>query len=212
MLNKSWTKSQWAMPLLGALVLWSASLSVGFNILFSYEARPGPKTSTPQQWPSESALQFDRSRANLLLFVHPHCPCSRATIAEVAKLLTRYAGKLDVQIMMYKPAALTVNWTQTDLWDGAAKLPGVRLKIDQDGTEATRFHALISGQTLLYDSRGHLLFAGGITQGRGHVGANRGSEAIAVLLDSGNIQPVSTPVFGCYLHGQVQSPTKERDE
>ena len=165
----------------------------------------------PQQWPVESALQFDRSRTNLLLFIHPHCPCSRATVAELAKLVTRYSGKLDVQIMMYKPAAFAENWVQTELWDSAAKLPGVHLKIDPDGAEATRFHALISGQTLLYDSRGHLLFAGGITQGRGHVGDNRGSEAIATLLELGNAHPVSTPVFGCYLQRQFQSLVMERD-
>ena len=49
----------------------------------------------------------------------------------------------------------------------------------------TKPWAITSGQTLLYDTKGHLVFSGGITGGRGHEGDNTGRESIEKYLQTG---------------------------
>ena len=57
-------------------------------------------------------------------------------------------------------------------WRSAAAIPGVTVHVDHDGGEARRFGAETSGFVVLYDAHGELLFAGGITTGRGQAGDN----------------------------------------
>ena len=57
---------------------------------------------------------------------------------------------------------------------------------DDDGAEARRFGAETSGQTLLYDEHGALLFSGGITGARGHAGDNAGRASLVALLNRGS--------------------------
>jgi len=70
---------------------------------------------------------------------------------------------------------------------------------DDDGVEAARFGAATSGQVILYDRDGRLLFSGGITASRGHAGDNDGRDAIVSLLGGGRGTRHSSPVFGCSL-------------
>ena len=83
----------------------------------------------------------------------------------------------------------------------AALIPGVRPVEDLDGREALRFGAVTSGQTLLYDVSGRLLFNGGITAARGHAGTNDGRDAVLSLLANGSSLRHTTRVFGCSLLG-----------
>ena len=62
-----------------------------------------------------------------------------------------------------------------------------------------------SGQTLLYDRRGSLIFSGGITSARGHRGANAGEAALVSLLASGRADRNATSVFGCPLFGATDA-------
>ena len=71
--------------------------------------------------------------------------------------------------------------------------------IDGDGQEARLFHAVTSGQTVLYDSQGRLLFSGGITASRGHSGDNAGRSAIVSLVNAEVPDRTETLVFGCPL-------------
>ncbi len=70
---------------------------------------------------------------------------------------------------------------------------------DVDGHEAQRFHAHTSGETLLYNASGKLLFQGGITGRRGHEGDNAGRAACLSLLTSERAPLSHAPVFGCAL-------------
>jgi hypothetical protein len=62
----------------------------------------------------------------------------------------------------------------------------------------TRFGALTSGHTVVYDPSGRLLFSGGITSARGHAGENMGSELILAQL-ARKTNPQTHAVFGCPL-------------
>lgn len=132
--------------------------------------------------------------------LHPRCPCSRATLRELALIMTRGRGRCAAYVVFANPEG-DAEWAATDLWDQAAAIPGVRLIRDDGDVEARRFGAETSGQAFLYGADGRLLFRGGITPGRGHSGDNLGRTAILSLLDGGHAERDETPVFGCHLRG-----------
>ena len=70
---------------------------------------------------------------------------------------------------------------------------------DDNGVEAARFGAVTSGQTVLYDEDGALLFTGGITGARGHSGDNAGRASVVALFESRTGRTSWTSVFGCGL-------------
>jgi hypothetical protein len=168
-------------------------------MLWNYASSEGEAANPPAHWPADCRVQPATDRATLVLLAHPHCPCSRATIRELALLMAQCKGKVTAYVAFYKPAEVADDWAKTDLWDSASEIPDVSVLSDEDGSLASRFKASTSGQALLYDSQGELLFAGGITAARGHSGDNFGRTAIVSLLTTPATEQVGTPVYGCPL-------------
>ena len=144
-------------------------------------------------------------RARLLVFAHPQCPCSRATVRELSAIMAQNRRSVDAYVLFLAPQSEGDLWVKGALWQEAAGIPGLHLVEDSGGREAQLFGASTSGQVLLYDSRGRLLFKGGITAARGHVGPNAGSEAILHLLLGSAGPRKTTPVFGCSLRNESGS-------
>ena len=163
-----------------------------------YATTSGPATVSPAEWPKEIPRLSDK-RATLLVFAHPQCPCTRATLIELAQIMTEHRIHLDARVYFYEPAIKPSTWSDSGISEDASRLPGVRVIKDVEGELASRFHARTSGQVLFYDSQGHLRFSGGITPSRGHAGYNDGHDAISALLDGKRPLVTRTPVFGCSL-------------
>lgn len=180
-------------------MMWLGTISTGMFVLWGYETKPGNSLAAPLHWPVKSTIERPVSQALLVVAVHPHCPCSRATIGELSRLMSRHAGHVKAQVLFVKPAGLPLDWEKTDLWQSAAAIPEVQIKCDENGAEAALFNALTSGQAMLYDKDGELLFSGGITAARGHFGDSIGQAAISSLLINENTEHHSTPVYGCPL-------------
>ncbi|HYE71735.1 MAG TPA: RedB protein, partial [Blastocatellia bacterium] len=151
-------------------MMWAGAISAGMSVLWGYEAKAGKAADAPVQWPIKSNLERPTNRALLLVAIHPHCPCSRAAIGELSRLMTRHAGHVRAQVLFVKPIGVPIDWEKTDLWQSASVIPGVQVKCDPNGEEAALFNAATSGQTMLYGKDGKLLFSGGITAARGHFG------------------------------------------
>jgi hypothetical protein len=181
-------------------LLWVGAIVSGLGALQAYKSRPGASGQTPAvftEWESGSVSQ---KRPRLVMFLHPRCPCSKASLGELAEIVARLPGKASVELVFVKPEGAGADWTQTALREQAAAIPNVRL-IDDDGTLAHRLGAETSGYVVLYDADGKLLFSGGITRSRGHEGDNSGRQAICALL-TGNADAAwgaKTPVYGCPL-------------
>ncbi|HYE66176.1 MAG TPA: hypothetical protein VD966_11365, partial [Pyrinomonadaceae bacterium] len=169
---------------------------------------PGLAARPPARWPADSRIQRAPGRAILVMLAHPHCPCTRASIGELASLMAHCEGRLTAYVLFLKPTGSSVDWERTDLWHSAEKIPGVNVLLDEGGHEARRFHAATSGQTVLYDTAGRLLFSGGITGSRGHSGDNAGRSAIVSLLNTGAAQREETFVFGCPLFNDASTCRK----
>ena len=168
-------------------------------MVWAYENRPGADASAPGRWPSHTTLAPADDGSTLLFVAHPQCTCTRASLEELAEILARVPKRPKTYVLFLKPSAFETGWEQTDLWRTAASLPGVTVLRDDDGIEARRFGVETSGQTLLYDNRGALIFSGGITGSRGHAGENAGELALVALLTHGQTGQRGTNVFGCPL-------------
>jgi hypothetical protein len=188
-------------------ITWIASVAFGAHVLFHYETTPGRVGLVPHQWPS---LQIERAtdRPTLVMLAHPHCPCTGASVGELARVMARFQGKVTAYVLLVRPKGAGRDWEETDLRRSAEAIPGVKVVLDLDGVEARRFGAETSGHTLLFGVDGRLLFNGGITASRGHAGDNVGESAIMALLDNQAPPRTQTLVFGCSLANRDQNQTE----
>jgi hypothetical protein len=191
-------RSNWCLAAVG--VVWMLALIIGSRTMLNYEDGPAESGQPPAEWPKDITLSRTSGMPTVILFLHPKCPCSEATIGELSILMTRLHGKVTTSVFFVRPANLPDSWEQTQLWREAQAIPGVAVFTDVGGVEAKRFGAQASGQTMLYDSSGQLRFSGGITASRGHSGDNSGRSAIVSLVSAGTAESDRTSVFGCSLH------------
>jgi hypothetical protein len=185
-------------------IIWIASVALGLRVLFQYENEPGRRGALPQGWP---ARQIERAtdRPTLVMLAHPHCPCTSASVGELAQIMARFQGRVAAYVLLVRPREAGPDWEETNLRRDAAAIPGVKVVFDLDGAEARRFGAETSGHTLLFGADGRLLFSGGITASRGHAGDNAGETAIIALLNHQKPARTQTLVFGCSLASSAQS-------
>jgi hypothetical protein len=195
-------------------LLWVAASVSGLGALQAYKSRPGSRGQTPAVFTERESGFESQGRPRLLMFLHPRCPCSKASLGELAEIVARHPDKATVDVVFVYPEGADDEWRKTALREQAAAIPDVHL-IDDDGTLAHRLGAETSGYVVLYDADGKLLFSGGITRSRGHEGDNSGRQAIGALL-TGNADAAvgaKTPVYGCPLFtpGQCAEPSRSAD-
>lgn len=174
---------------------------LGLAVLESYVARPGAQAAAPGFWPDDSVVERSDGSYQLVVALHPRCPCSLATVQELGRLLARVGSGLSCEVLIYRPEAEPAAWSESRLQDSVASLSGAVLRDDPEGREALRFGALTSGQVVLFGPDGELLFQGGLTSARGHEGLTVASREIAALVRAESGTPIAgAPVFGCPLH------------
>ena len=187
-------------------VTWIAAVAFGLSVVLRYESTPGRVGVVSGNWPAASAVPRPGPNPTLVMLAHPHCPCTRASVGELAQIMADTQGRLNACVLFIKPAGAGADWEDTELRRSAAAIPGVTVLTDPDGTEAALFGAKTSGHTLLFDRTGALLFSGGITASRGHAGRNDGESAIIAAVNGERSDRPRTPVFGCSL---VRQATEE---
>jgi hypothetical protein len=189
------------------VALWATGICASFAVLLSYKERPGaPSTSVPgaARWPQGSALSLATDKHTLVVLAHPMCPCTRATIDELARLMARLEDRVDATVLLTLPASAPEEWRRSTLAQQAARIPGVHVRWDEGAKETNEsFTTFTSGQTLLYAPSGELLFAGGITPSRGHQGDNVGSEVILATVIDGKAVQRTSAVYGCATNGEA---------
>jgi hypothetical protein len=197
-----WVKRLAAAPQVWVLVLgmiWLGIAATGLWVLWRYDNTPGAAAVAPDQWPALTTLVRAADRPTIVMLAHPHCTCTRASLGELAEAVARAQTTPTIYVLFMVPSNFPDGWENTDLWRLASSIPGVTVVRDAKGEHARHFGAETSGQTLLYDDRGTLVFSGGITGARAHPGDNPGRQALVALL---NRQPAArrgTNVFGCPL-------------
>ena len=186
-------------------VIWLVTILAGFVIVINFDLTPGAAAAAPRQQPAGIESIQSADRPLLILFAHPRCPCTRATLGELNHILTECPGAADVRIFFSTPTNPSDDWMKTALWADAAVLPHTTAVADPGGVMAERFDVKTSGQVLLYSAKGKLLFSGGITAARGEEGANRGRSAIVALLKGQSGVAPESQVFGCPLSNSLDA-------
>lgn len=179
-----------------AWLAWLGLVSIGFRALYSHQAAPGENAASARA-PNEAGLPFafEDERHTLLVFAHPDCPCTTATIGELDRLLADVGDGMRCYVLLWASEELG-DWRTSRIGSRVAGLRGVTELPDLDARWARALGVATSGQVLLYAPGGELVFEGGITPGRGHSGDSLGRSAILdhVLTGEG---ASSAPVFGC---------------
>ena len=183
----------------GLFGAWGVAVVVGMLLMGAYAARPGDAGAPAARWPAGSELRLDGRRPTLLFFLHPRCPCSRASLAELAVILDRCGGRISAHAVLFGPRRGREDWVLPEFAAALAEMPGLAVSADRGGEEARRFGVATSGHVLLYDTRGELVFSGGITPGRGERGDNLGRAALLGRIVGTRGECPENPVFGCPL-------------
>ncbi|QYK47960.1 MAG: hypothetical protein KF838_14360 [Phycisphaeraceae bacterium] len=198
---------------LAAIVcLWLGTLGIGIGFIEHYANRPGP--IGPEPAGHESAAREQAPRPLARMYVHPRCPCSRASLLELAALMSSPGVEADVEIHVYRPADAPDDWAKGRAWRIAEQIPRARVLIDPEAARAHADGALTSGHLVVRTAAGSVAFSGGITRSRGQQGHSPAHERVLPLLraqrDSDDtltlarVTPEASPVFGCQI-------THERD-
>jgi len=184
--------------LFGVVLAWCALVATGLYLLWSYGAAPGVAGTPPATWPERSRIHQD-GRFELVFFAHPLCPCTRSSLAELAKFLAVCHDQVETHVVFIAPDGADSSWCDSDLVRQARRIPGVDVLLDHDRRETKLFHVRTSGCCLLYDPGGELAFQGGLTVARGHEGDSDGARIVLALVAGNQAEVESSPVFGCPL-------------
>ncbi|HAH48600.1 MAG TPA: hypothetical protein DCM07_27905 [Planctomycetaceae bacterium] len=195
-------RNTWPLVVPVLTFFWFGAVVYGMFVLLQHQATPGETSLAAAAWPDNSQMKFNSMRPTLVMFAHPRCPCTTASLNELAKIVRLGPERNDARVIFFKSSAFPEGWEKTALWKTAAAIPGVSVFSDLDGSTAKLFNATTSGYTLLYDTQGKLLFHGGITGSRGHTGDNAGRSAIESILLQGTAERTETFTFGCPLSGE----------
>jgi glyoxylase-like metal-dependent hydrolase (beta-lactamase superfamily II) len=187
------------------VLVWGATVFAGFKLVSDYQTTPGASAEAPAQWPADSRLRRVPGRPTLVMLAHPRCACTRASLVELNQVMARVHELVTAYVLFAKPDGVPAGWEDTDLWRRAHEIPGVTPLLDEGEREARSFHAETSGQTVLYDATGRLVFSGGITLARGHVGTNPGEHRVETILTGAEPDRNDAAVFGCPL----DAPTRD---
>ena len=180
-------------------------IGAGFLTLFWYGTMPGTSQGKPVRWPEEVAVSLEPNRTNLLLFAHPRCACTQATLRELARIEQACRDRVSIRLFFYLPEEKADGWQDTSLIRQARSIPGADIHWDHEGKLARRFGATTSGQVVLYNAAGELVFRGGITPSRAHEGANRGAESIVRYVHGVPADAQATAVYGCAIFSPGES-------
>jgi len=196
------THNRWILVI--AASVWVLAIGVGFTRLVDYSVAPGAPAAAPHEWPDDSRIPAPQGHYVLLMTIHPHCPCSRASVTELNNLMTLLRrDNVKGYVLTVKPSEFANDWIDTESVRNARRIDGVDVLTDVDGVESGRFGAATSGQVLLYDPKGQLMFAGGLTPDRGHLGDSPGRQRILSLVKTGAADAKESLVFGCPLGATI---------
>jgi hypothetical protein len=181
-----------------AVLMWSVAVVAGMQWIWSYKNTPGSQTSAPAVWPGSSLVKVEPERATLMMFVHPLCACTGASLVELREALDAMDRSTAVWIVLLSPRGITEHWDETKIANIAERIPEATIVTDVEGRAADEFGASTSGHVVAYNREGRLTFSGGITGARGHIGDNEGRRGLVAALH-GSDHAHEHPIFGCGL-------------
>lgn len=196
-------KSEYSTFYCAVVAVWLLAVSSGAMALWNYAFSESRIDTAVGNWPDDSSLICDSSVATLVVFIHPQCPCTKATIRQLLSVQRHSTAPFRLQLVMLQPESGPV-WRETPVQRHALAIRDAEFIDDRGGREAVKFGVSCSGMCLLFSPDRSLLFRGGITESRGHEGDCMGANLLLAhlnnLQNSADAAPAShNPVYGCSL-------------
>ena len=182
-----------------AALAWLAAVLAGFVTLHAYEATPGPAGRSPEGWPASSRLAPSRGRADVLMALHPRCPCTIASLESLAEIVRESSGAATVRLLAYRPDGSPEGWGAAGIRRAAETVPGAIVVDDPGGVEARRFGLGTSGAIVAFDASGRTRFSGGPTSGRGVAERSAGGASLGEVLANRGPARADCQTYGCPL-------------
>jgi hypothetical protein len=92
--------------IVGLFLVWLIAVGVGLGGLWRYAQTPSPAAKAPAIWPTASRIARDTGRPTLVMFAHPRCACSRATIGELAILMAHVQRRVAVHVLFFRSSPI----------------------------------------------------------------------------------------------------------
>lgn len=177
---------------------WSLAVFAGYAAFVAHHLASVETPLPPAVYPANAPRPV-AGRATLLMFIHAKCPCTPASLEQLALLARELGDTLSPHVLAVVPGEAGAEWLAEGNWELAAAIDGITLHRDTNGRLARQFQAVASGATVMYDRSGVLAFAGGLTSQRGHAGPSAGTDAVRRIARGEAHGAVLLPVFGCAL-------------
>jgi len=182
----------------GVLGLWLLCCAVVCGVLVVYSQTPGEAGAASLVLGDTQSLDLDATRPTLVMFVHPRCPCTKASLEQLARLQRQWPDRFASRVVYTIPAGMSANWHHAVLWEQASALGDCRRIEDRGGAITRMAGAATSGTVGFYKPDGQLIFWGGLTPARGHAGDSNGSDALASYM-RGQAYQDRSEIYGCPL-------------
>lgn len=176
-------------------LIWIFLVLSGFAFFYQYEFEEGD-FHVKKDYSKIIEKHFSsQDLSNILIcFLHPKCPCSDATIYELNRLRTSNKELKIIAVLSF-PENTYSEWKTINRVDNQlSRIEGLEIIEDKNSEMAKDFGGLTSGSCYLFrDSE--LMFAGGITPSRGHLGKTEAHEIISKKASNEDL--LVQKVFGC---------------
>jgi hypothetical protein len=183
----------------GLLVASLASASLGWMWLLEHAFRPTATRDFVAQWPCGARPVPAEADTRIIVFAHPYCPCTRATLDQLDQSLTRFPHNTFVRVVFTTAGLHGRDIAESGLVAFARRMPRVDVYLDETAEETLRFQARVSGEVLAFDRSGNCQFHGGLTSGRGHRGESTGQRQLERVAVGDSTAPFIGPVYCCVL-------------
>lgn len=191
--------------------VWIGSALWGWSALLEHTYRPAETADAVTDWPDAAWPTAPSASFQIVVFAHPFCPCTRATLQKLDESLTRLPDETRISVIFVTAGLKPAEVAGSSTVEFARRLPGVEVRFDETGDWAERFHARVSGEVFAFDRQGRRRFHGGVTTGRGHLGDAAGQELLERLALGVTEESSTAPVFGCALPRAVSAGNPRRE-
>lgn len=187
---------------------WLGVVAVGVAWQIRYETKAGSAGSLELAESAGMGVPERMREGRIVMALHPRCPCSGASVANLAEVARRARPGTSIRVLAGIPLdARGEEWLATPNCEAVRAIPGVELVADPGGRLGALHGLTTSGHVLAYDAGGALRFSGGITESRGNPEGGAALEGLVAILETlqertgerGAI--LTTPVFGCEVVG-----------
>ena len=97
-------------------MIWASAMISGFASLWRYENTAGAQAEFGDRWPRDSHVLLDAHHFTLVAFMHPQCPCSKASVANLVVLSPVVWVVAVMPLGMADSPWITVELVQAAIW------------------------------------------------------------------------------------------------